>query len=76
MITTFVMSDFIADTFSMFVISTTVNVTFWDQFDKELEEALEEDLEEPIIMIIASAKINLWEDIDYWEEFFIYLHKH
>lgn len=42
---------------------TTVNVTFWDKFAKELEETLEKDLEEPIIMLIASAKLNLWEGI-------------
>ncbi|KAK1362224.1 hypothetical protein POM88_046698 [Heracleum sosnowskyi] len=39
-----------------------INVTFWDAFAKNFLNAMSEDLEEPLILIIASAKISSWRD--------------
>lgn len=41
---------------------TRINVTFWDLFAQQFEEALKEDLEHPLILIIASGKISKWRD--------------
>ncbi|KAK1385225.1 hypothetical protein POM88_022960 [Heracleum sosnowskyi] len=39
-----------------------INVTFRDAFAENFWHAMSEDLEEPLILIIASAKISSWRD--------------
>ncbi|KAK1354041.1 hypothetical protein POM88_047297 [Heracleum sosnowskyi] len=41
---------------------TTLKVTFWDALAELLQNSLTEELEVPLIMIIASARVNLWQD--------------
>ncbi|KAK1393414.1 hypothetical protein POM88_012470 [Heracleum sosnowskyi] len=41
---------------------TTFKVTFWDALAELLQNSLKEELEVPLIMIIASARVNLWQD--------------
>ncbi|KAK1398867.1 hypothetical protein POM88_008730 [Heracleum sosnowskyi] len=44
---------------------TTVKVTFWDALAELLEKSLTDELEVPLIMIIASARVGCWqEEID------------
>lgn len=59
--------------------SQKINITFWDSFAEEFENSLTDDLEEPIIVIIASGKISKWNgksiftDINYRIQCYIYL---
>ncbi|KAK1359407.1 hypothetical protein POM88_043881 [Heracleum sosnowskyi] len=39
-----------------------IKVTFWDSFAIQFENAMMDDLEEPVIVIIASAKVSSWRD--------------
>lgn len=41
--------------------SKIINVTFWDKFAEQFEKELTDELEEPIIIIISSAKISQWQ---------------
>ncbi|KAL1802084.1 hypothetical protein ACET3Z_030731 [Daucus carota] len=45
--------------------SRKINVTFWDSFAEEFVKAMTADLEEPVILIIASGRVTKWnEQID------------
>ncbi|KAK1398583.1 hypothetical protein POM88_008446 [Heracleum sosnowskyi] len=41
---------------------TKINVTFWDSFAVEFEKEMNKAVEEPIILIIASARVSTWQD--------------
>ncbi|KAK1403413.1 hypothetical protein POM88_003018 [Heracleum sosnowskyi] len=41
---------------------TTVKVTFWDAFAEQLAEALKEDFERPVIIIIGSCRVIEWKE--------------
>ncbi|KAK1352358.1 hypothetical protein POM88_053297 [Heracleum sosnowskyi] len=42
---------------------TTVKVTFWDAFAEQLAEALKEDFERPVIIIIGSCRVTEWKGV-------------
>ncbi|KAK1383268.1 hypothetical protein POM88_021003 [Heracleum sosnowskyi] len=45
--------------------SSQVNVIFWDQFAVNLKACLNQGVEKPVIIIISSAKVGLWnEEVD------------
>ena len=37
-----------------------LNVTFWGAFAEDFEKSYTDDLEQPVFLIIASAKISAW----------------
>lgn len=45
--------------------SSHVNVTLWDNTAKKLYEKLQQPLEEPVIIILASAKVGKWKGANY-----------
>ncbi|WOG83656.1 hypothetical protein DCAR_0102833 [Daucus carota subsp. sativus] len=42
--------------------SKNVNVTFWKSFAEEFEQAMSEELQQPVIIIIASARVTQYKD--------------
>lgn len=45
----------------LFKCSSHVNVTLWDSTAKRVYEDLQKPLEEPVIIILAAAKVGKWK---------------
>ncbi|KAK1396875.1 hypothetical protein POM88_006738 [Heracleum sosnowskyi] len=48
--------------FTLYDRRSYANVTFFNEFGEAFPKAMKEDLEQPVVIIIASAKINDWND--------------
>lgn len=47
--------------FKLFSFSKNVNVTFWRSFAEEFEQAMSKELQQPVIIIIASARVTQYK---------------
>lgn len=43
-----------------YVLRSSVNVTFWDSFAVNFDKQMNEVSEKPVIVIIASSRVGLW----------------
>lgn len=51
---------------SIFFFRSNVNVTFWDKFGERFEQAMNKNLEKPVIIILSACKVGKWNGMFYY----------